>query len=79
MSNQKLIYIMSAIFVCILFTAMGFFIHDRYMERNFVPAPDLVREPVPPQSMPPRKKELPHRHCLSGNRPTTTQTKSATT
>jgi len=54
MSNKKLINIMSGVFVVILLTALGFFIYDQYMERNFVPSPDLVREPVPPQAAPPR-------------------------
>ena len=50
---------MSAIFICILLTALGFFIYDQYMERNFVPQPDLARGPIPPPSMPPRASRVP--------------------
>lgn len=58
MSKQKLIYIMSAVFVCILFAAVGFFIYDLYMEHNFVPPVESVRIPIPETTMPPREDRV---------------------
>jgi len=62
---------MLVVFVCIFVTAVGFFINDQYIQRDFVPPPEVAREPIPPQTMTPRPErevlahsvpiEIPHR------------------